>query len=128
VRRWRQPALFVAVGTAAAAVHWGVAVAAVEHLGLAPGWANVCGWLVALCVSFAGHWRLTFADRPVHPWRAARRFVVLSASAFALNAAAYTLLLRWQVARYDVALAFVLLAVAILSFLANRHWAFARAS
>ena len=47
---------------------------------------------------------------------------------FALNAAAYALLLRWQVARYDVALAFVLLAVAILSFLANRHWAFARAS
>jgi len=51
VRRWRQPALFVGVGTAAAAVHWAVAVAAVEHAGLAPAWANVCGWMVALCVS-----------------------------------------------------------------------------
>ena len=127
MRRWRQPALFVGVGTAAAAVHWAIAVAAVEHAGLAPAWANVCGWAVALCVSFAGHWQLTFADRPVHPWRAARRFFVLSASAFALNAGAYALLLRWQVARYDVALACVLLGVAILSYLANRHWAFARA-
>ena len=127
MRRWRQPALFVGVGTAAAAVHWAVAVAAVEHAGLAPAWANVCGWMVALCVSFAGHWRLTFADRPVHPWRAARRFVVLSAGAFAINALAYGLLLRWHVARYDVALALVLLGVAILSYLANRHWAFARA-
>jgi len=126
VKPWRRPARFIMVGTAAAAVHWAVTVLVVEQTGVAPAWANVCGWLVALVVSFIGHWRLTFADRPVRPLRSAVRFAVLSASAFAINAAAYALLLRWGAVRYDVGLAFVLAGVAMLSYLASRHWVFAR--
>jgi putative flippase GtrA len=122
---WRRPVVFAAVGTVAAAVHWAVAVLAVEQAGVAPAWANPCGWLVALLVSFTGHWRLTFRDRQVHPLRSALRFVALSATAFAVNAAAYGLMLRWGAVRYDVGLAIVLLLVAMLSYLASHHWAFA---
>lgn len=125
MKPWRRPVVFAAVGTAAAAVHWAVAVLAVEQWGVAPAWANVCGWLVALVVSFTGHWRLTFGDRQLRPLRSALRFVALSATAFAINAAAYALLLRWGALRYDLGLAFVLLLVATLSYLASRHWAFA---
>jgi putative flippase GtrA len=124
MKRLRQPATFIAVGTAAAAVHWTVAVLAVERAGLVPSLANVAGWLVALLVSFGGHWRLTFGDRRSPPLRSALRFLVVSASAFAVNAAAYALLLRADWLPYDVSLALVLLGVAMLSYLASRHWAF----
>jgi putative flippase GtrA len=55
----QQVTLFIIVGCAAAATHWGVAVACVEGLGAAPLLANLLGWLVAFVVSFSGHYRLT---------------------------------------------------------------------
>jgi putative flippase GtrA len=124
VKRLRRPGIFVAVGAAASAVHWSVAVSLVERAQLAPTLANAVGWLAALCVSFAGHRWLTFGDRAAPPLRSALRFFVVSASAFAINAAAYALLLRTGWVRYDVGLVIVLLGVATLTYLASRHWAF----
>jgi len=95
-----------------------------SRAGLVPALANVAGWLVALLVSFGGHWRLTFGDRRSPRLRSAPRLLVVSASAFAVNAAAYALLLRADWLPYDVSLALVLLGVAMLSYLANRDWAF----
>jgi putative flippase GtrA len=104
-------------------MHWCVAVLSVEHVGLAPAWANVVGWLCAFVLSFAGHWRWTFAGRGA-PWhRALARFFALSAFGFAINMLAYALVLRLGALRYDVALAAVLLGVALFTYLAA-HWAF----
>ena len=44
--------VFVAVGCAAAATHWAVAVGCVELAAAAPLVANLVGWLVAFAVSF----------------------------------------------------------------------------
>lgn len=117
-------AMFVSVGTVAAAVHWSVAVAAVEQAGFSPPHANVVGWLVALVVSFTGHRHLTFGDRRAPALRSALRFFVVSSCAFAINATAYAWLLHVAWMRYDIALALVLLAVALLTYLASRYWAF----
>jgi len=124
--RWvrGRPVAFTVVGAMAAAVHWAVAVLVVELAGITPPLANVVGWLVALSVSFVGHWRWTFGDRRVPAGRSARRFFVVSACAFACNAAAYALLLRFSLLRYDIGLAVVLLLVAIFTYLASRQWAF----
>jgi len=119
-----RPVAFTLVGTIAATVHWAVAVVAVERTGVPPSLANVVGWLVALAFSFVGHWRWTFGDRRVPVGRSARRFFVVSACAFACNAAAYALLLRFSPLRYDIGLAVVLLLVAIFTYLASRRWAF----
>lgn len=117
-------ARFIAVGCAAAAVHWGVVVWLVQHWGWRPLVANVFGWLVAFTVSFAGHHRLTFRDHAAPLGRSAARFFLVSAGGFSINEAVYALLLHWSGLRYDLALAAVLVAVAVLTYLASRHWAF----
>lgn len=117
---------FVAVGCVAAAVHWSVVRAVVEAGIAAPLLANVLGWGVAFGVSFAGHHRWTFGDAPGRDARRSLpRFLVVSLAGFAVNEATYAALLGglggW---RYDVVLAVVLVAVAGLTFVASRLWAF----
>lgn len=117
-------ASFVAVGSAAAAVHFGVVVLLVSGAGVPPLAANVLGWLVAFIVSFLGQWQLTFRAHGA-PWlRALRRFFVLSLTGFAINESAYALLLHFSHLPYDVLLALVLLGVAVMTYLLGSRWAF----
>ncbi|HEX3141080.1 MAG TPA: GtrA family protein [Rhizobacter sp.] len=116
--------LFVLVGCFAAAVHWAVAVALVRNGFFEPLVANGAGWVVALLVSFAGQWRLTFGDHHAPLGRSFRRFSIVSLSGFLVNEAAYAALLRWSALRYDVLLLAVLLTVAAATFVASRRWAF----
>jgi putative flippase GtrA len=118
--------VFVAVGTAAALTHFLAAVTAVGHLGLVPLEANVVGWLCALGVSYGGHRLWTFADHGAPALRSALRFTMISAGGFAINECAYAICLRYTPFRYDVLLAAILLAVATLTYLLSRHWAFTR--
>lgn len=114
------------MGCAAALVHWLTVVALVNSLHAAPLAANVAGWAVALCVSFAGQAGLTFRDQGAPLARSAPRFLLVSLGGFAVNEASYALLLRFSPWRYDLLLALVLLGVATLTYLLNRHWAFRR--
>ena len=117
-------AWFIAVGCTAAAVHFGVVVALVEALGLPPLLANVAGWLVAFVVSFCGQWLLTFRGSGA-PWRQAlRRFFLISLGGFSANEAAYALLLNFSALPYDLLLALVLVAVAVMTYLLSSRWAF----
>ncbi|CAM3579171.1 GtrA-like protein [Bordetella sputigena] len=124
----RQLSWFVAVGCAAAATHWITAVACVEGLGAPPLAANVVGWLVAFGVSFSGHYRLTFRHQTSAWHVAALRFFCISAAGFLINEAAYAWLLRHTTLRYDVLLGLVLIAIAVLTFVFSRFWAFRRSS
>jgi putative flippase GtrA len=122
----RRIATFVAVGATAAAVHFAVVVGVVEAGWAPPLAANVAGWLVAFVVSFAGQHRLTFGDRSAPVRQAAPRFFALSAAGFAVNELAYAGLLRYSAARYDVALALVLVGVAAMTYVLSSGWAFRR--
>jgi putative flippase GtrA len=124
VRERGRIAWFIMVGTAAAAVHWAVVVGLVEHRAWPALVANVLGWLVAFGVSFAGHHRLSFRDRAAPLGRSAVRFFAVSAGGFAVNESAYALLLHTTGQRYDLVLAAVLVAVAGVTYLLSRHWAF----
>jgi putative flippase GtrA len=117
-------ASFIAVGCVAAAVHLGVVVALVSGLGQLPLAANIVGWLVAFGASFSGHWLLTFRAQQAPLWRAARRFFSISAAGFAANELAYAALLKWSTWRYDVVLAIILVAVAVITYLLSSRWAF----
>ncbi len=115
---------FIAVGCTAAAVHWATVVGLVRGTGLAPLLANPLGWLVAFGVSWAGHQRLSFAAMRA-PWQQTLpRFFALSAAGFAVNEAAYAVLLRLGGWRFDLALGAVLVGVAFATWLLSRHWAF----
>lgn len=115
---------FVAVGCIAAAVHLGVVVLLVSGFGQPPLAANVVGWLVAFCFSLTGHWLLTFRSQRSPLWRAARRFFAVSAAGFGANELAYAALLQWTGLRYDLVLALVLVAVAVITYLLSSRWAF----
>ena len=123
-KMFREVAFFVMVGCAAAATHWLVAVACVSHLAWSPLVANVIGWLVAFIVSFSGHYRLTFRHQPKALWVALRRFFLVSASGFVVNEVSYAFLLKVTAIRYDILLALILIAIAFLTFVFSRYWAF----
>lgn len=117
-------ASFIAVGTTSAAVHLAVVMLLVSGLGQLPLVANVAGWMVAFFVSLTGHRMLTFRSQRA-PWlQAARRFLGVSAAGFVANELAYAALLRWSDVRYDVLLAFVLVAIAVITYLVSSRWAF----
>ncbi|NYT64162.1 GtrA family protein [Alcaligenaceae bacterium] len=120
----RQLGWFVAVGCCAAATHWLVVVAVVSASGLAPLAANILGWLVAFCVSFVGHYQLTFKHQRAPLAQAARRFFTVSALGFGVNELTYAWLLRATTLRYDVLLALILIAIAGMTFILGRFWAF----
>jgi len=122
----RQLYWFVVVGCAAALTHWTVAVLCVETLTLPPLLANGAGWLVAFQVSLLGHYYLSFRHQAPAFKRAALRFFAVAALAFACNELAYATLLHMSTLAYDTALLLVLLAVAVLSFVLSRCWAFRR--
>lgn len=120
----RQIGWFVATGCAAALTHWLTAILCVQGLGATPLLANFAGWLVAFCVSFLGHYHFTFRHQR-GPWaHAARRFFLVSALGFAVNELAYAYLLHVTAIRYDWLLAMILVALAILTFILGRFWAF----
>lgn len=123
---WRRMLWFVLVGCAAAVVHWGCAVSLIAHGGLPPWAGNVVGWLLALGVSFGGHYRLTFRGHGTPLMTAARRFLLISATGFVLNSAIYALLLQWDAVHYGLWLATTLVLVAGLTYLLSHRWAFLR--
>lgn len=112
------------MGAAAATVHLGVVVWLVSRHGWPPLVANVAGWCIAFCVSFLGQWRLTFRARAARWQHAMPRFMALSLGGFAINEAAYAALLRWSSLAYDLLLALVLVAVALITYLLSSRWAF----
>lgn len=115
---------FVLVGCMAAATHWLVAVGCVENLHVAPLVANLIGWLTAVTVSFAGHFRLTFRHQVGAIWPAAWRFFIVSALGFLVNESAYAFLLKNTAVSYEILLFCVLVAVAAFTFVLSRSWAF----
>lgn len=121
----RSLAWFVAVGCAAAAVHFAAVVLLVTRGGLHPLWANVAAWCVAFGVSWSGHRWLSFRQQAAPKARSAARFALVSLGGLAVNEAAYAVLLHATGLRYEAALAIVLLAVAALTYWLGRHWAFA---
>jgi putative flippase GtrA len=120
----KQLGWFIAVGCAAAATHWLVAVIAVDMATLPPLLANLVGWLAAFGVSFTGHYQLTFRHQRAPLLKAARRFFAVSALGFGVNELAYAYLLRITTLRYDLLLALILVSIAFMTFILGRFWAF----
>lgn len=121
----RRLAWFVFVGCMAAAVHLGTVVLLVSGFVWRPLVANVVAWLLAFCVSFSGHWHLTFPRSGAPLARAAIRFFCISLAGFLVNEAMYAVLLHLTGTQwYALVLFFVLLAVAVMTYLLSSRWAF----
>lgn len=119
----RQLLAFGAVGIAACSVHYLVASALVPWA-VPPLLANCGGFACAFLVSLNGHEKWTFPAPGRPRARAARRFLAIALGGFAVNETAYWALLAYTALPYRAALAVVLVAVAGLTFVLARFWAF----
>lgn len=113
---------FGIVGVAAMATHWGV-VALLVPFGMTPLLANVIGFCIAFNVSFLGHHHWTFASADQQK-ETFKRFVSVAVLGFVCNEILYALLLRFTSLDFRVALLIVLIAVAGMTYLLSRFWAF----
>jgi putative flippase GtrA len=116
---------FGVVGVSAMAVHLASVALLLVPMGLSPLLANVVGFLLAVQVSHAGHRHLTFRRGDVPASRSRGRFFIVAGGSFLVNEAMYAALLHFTGLDYRVALVIVLVAVAALTYVAARQWAFA---
>lgn len=114
---------FLAVGSTAAAVHFCVVWLLVGTWQCPALLANVLGFLLAFGVSFTGHHRLTFAAQQADGREALPRFFGVAVLGFACNELLYAMLLHLGL-EYRLALVMVLVAVAAMTWLLGRFWAF----
>jgi len=117
-----QLARFGIVGVAAMVVHWLVVVTIVPF-GMPELIANVIGFGVAFNVSYFGHHHWTFASTATAQ-STFKRFLLVAITSFIINECMFSLLLRFTALDYRVALAIVLIAVAGLTFVLSKLWAF----
>jgi putative flippase GtrA len=123
----RQIAIFIAVGSAAALTHLGVAAGCVEGLSLKPLTASIIGFCIAFLVSFSGHARWTFPIAPAQYAAARAKFFAVAVTGFVINQTAYAAALQAFGEKYYLPLlAGVILAVATGTFLLSKLWAFAQ--
>jgi putative flippase GtrA len=125
-------ARFGIVGLTAAAVHYWVVIALVELMQIAPLQANVGGFFVAFWVSYFGHRHWTFSDAlATHSdgeHSSFLRFVLVALLGFCMNELLFYLLLRYAGWPYYLALAVVVFAVAAMTYVLSRLWAFRHAA
>ncbi len=125
-RLWHE--LFVAVrfgmvGITATAVHILIVWLLLSETALPPLVANMFAFLTAFGISFTGNYLWTFGA-PGNPGKAMRRFLLISASAFAVNTLLLASLLRGGWFSPTVAAIVSVAVVPAITFLASRLWVF----
>lgn len=118
---------FGVIGISALLTHF-LFVLVLVPLGLHPLVANVFAYLLAFQVSYWGHRLKTFDAGHLAHRRTLPRFFAVASLSFLLNEALYFLLLHYTPLDYRLALLIVLFAVAVVTFVLSRHWAFAGAT
>ena len=119
----QQAARFGVIGLAATALHVILVLALVEGPGLPVLLANGIAFSAALALSYAGNHGWTFRARGRHG-RHFPRFVAIALIGLALNQAIMAAAVSGLDLDYRLGLAAVVVVVPVLSFLANRAWAF----
>jgi len=115
---------FFLVGTAAAAMHYVVGLAAYSLFAQSAGVANVLGFAAGFPVSYSGHRFWTF-ESTREPHRVALpRFLLVQLSSFAGNQILLLLAVRWLPLPFWFLLGAVLLLVAVATYLLSRHCVF----
>jgi putative flippase GtrA len=115
---------FTLIGALAAAVHYVVAVSLEAGLGVAPAWANPCGFLLAFPVSYIGHRQFSFAAQKASHQQAFPRFLLVACGGFLSNQFLLLSALRLFALPFWLTLAIVMVVVAVTTYMLSRFWAF----
>lgn len=120
----RSVSWFTLIGALAALVHYVIAVSLESGFNVAPAWANPCGFLLAFPVSYIGHRKLSFAHQKSSHQQALPRFLLVACGGFFANQLLLLTLLRLFALPFWLTLGFVMIVVAVTTYLLSRHWAF----
>jgi len=115
---------FFVVGTAAAAVHYFVGLAAYSLFGLGPGTSNLIGFASGFPVSYSGHRWWTFEESREPHAVALPRFLLVQLTNFAGNQILLLLAVRWLPLPFWFILGAVLVVVALGTYIVSRYWVF----
>jgi len=115
---------FTFVGAVAGLVHYFVAIGTEAGFGLAPAVANTYGFLCAFPVSYLGHRNFSFATRDTHHRQALPRFLLVALSGFISNQILLLLALNLLHLPFWLALGFVMVIVAAITYSSSHFWAF----
>jgi putative flippase GtrA len=115
---------FTLIGALAAAVHYVVAVGLEAGLGVAPAWANPCGFMLAFPVSYIGHRQFSFSAQNASHQQAFPRFLLVACGGFLSNQFLLLSALRLFALPFWLTLAIVMVVVAVTTYMLSRYWAF----
>ena len=122
-----EAARFGVVGVIATIVHLGGFSALVEFADVRPIWANVIGFAAAMVVGFCGHhwWTFRYQSQPRRGVAGAgTRYAIITLTGFGVSSAIVYLVTEVALARYEYAIALILLIVPGSQFLMSKFWAF----
>ena len=114
---------FGVVGLTAAAFHFAIVVAMVEHAGLQPLLANPFAFVIAFQLSYWGHRKWTFAGTTSLHREAFPRLVAVQTVNFAANETLFYIFLTMNLP-YTAALFIVLTIFPLFTFASTRFWVF----
>ena len=115
---------FTLIGIIAAAVHYVIAVGFEwSHL-LPPSQANAIGFLVAFPVSYFGHRKLSFSNQNSTHKQAFPRFLAVAITGFVANQSLVIGALHLTHLPFWLVLGFVMVFIAVSTYLLSRYWAF----
>ena len=114
---------FGIVGVAATVVHGASLYLFVEWALLNPVVANSCAFLIAVVVSYVGHYRWTFNATSAH-MNTFTKFFILALSGFLLNALIMEVVTNVAGLHYFIGFAIIVLTVPVATFVIGRHWVF----
>lgn len=114
---------FGLVGITATATHITTVLVLVEWSNWGPLWANLFAFLLAVLVSFEGHYHWTFKASP--PYTSAfPKFLVIALLGLGLNQTILFSVVSLLALDYRLGLAAVIIVVPSITFMANKLWAF----
>lgn len=114
---------FSIVGVAATLTHLGAALMGHDVLSMSIHVANTFGFLIALCVSYLGHYHFTFESLRGHR-SALARFLISACVAYAGNAAIVASLQAGTDLSPQICLAAGTAAMPAMTYLLGRFWVY----
>ncbi|WXG58007.1 MAG: GtrA family protein [Candidatus Sedimenticola sp. (ex Thyasira tokunagai)] len=114
---------FGVVGILATGVHGLALYMFVEWVSLLPVIANSCAFLIAVVVSYVGHYRWTFNVTTAHVGTFTK-FFILASSGFLLNALIMEVTTNIAGLHYFIGFAIIVLTVPAATFVVGRFWVF----
>lgn len=123
VRHRRGVPMYVGAGGVATASHYGVTIACVELLGIAPVVATMLGFGVGSVVKYWLNYSVAFQSRARHR-RAVARYMIALVSLLALNTLVFALLQEGLGLHYILAQALTTILLIPPGYVIHRQWVF----